>query len=154
MTLENEDRWRKCKKERLKLISDCGDRPAGLVSIFHRSGFRPSPSVKSWPLRRFARINFFRRSIGSETTIAATSSTASDSWPSKTAPGTACSTSGLLGLPPVREQARIVAKVDELMAVCDRLDAILNDSQNASQRLLEAMLHEAITLVGTAAAGR
>ncbi len=47
-------------------------------------------------------------------------------------------------LPPIAEQHRIVAKVDELMAVCDQLEAQLNATQTDSRRLLEAVLHEAL----------
>ncbi len=47
-------------------------------------------------------------------------------------------------LPPLAEQHRIVAKVDELMALCDRLEAQLTAAQKESSRLLEALLHEAL----------
>lgn len=47
-------------------------------------------------------------------------------------------------LPPIKEQQRIVAKVDELMALCDKFDAQLTTSHTESCRLLEAMLHEAL----------
>ena len=46
-------------------------------------------------------------------------------------------------LPPLAEQHRIVAKVDELMALCDRLEEQLTAAQTESRRLLEAVLHEA-----------
>lgn len=48
-------------------------------------------------------------------------------------------------LPPLAEQHRIVAKVDELMALCDRLEAQLTTTQTESRRLLDAVLHEALT---------
>ncbi len=41
------------------------------------------------------------------------------------------------------EQHRIVAKVDELMALCDRLEASLTSGQDHGRRLLEALLAEA-----------
>jgi type I restriction enzyme S subunit len=47
-------------------------------------------------------------------------------------------------LPPLAEQHRIVAKVDELMAVCDQLERQLETTQTDSRRLLEAVLHEAL----------
>jgi type I restriction enzyme S subunit len=50
-------------------------------------------------------------------------------------------------IPPLAEQHRIVAKVDELMAVCDRLEAQLTTAQTESRRLLEAILHEALAPV-------
>jgi type I restriction enzyme S subunit len=49
-------------------------------------------------------------------------------------------------LPPLAEQRRIVAKVEELMALCDRLKAALTTAQTESGRLLEAVLNEALTV--------
>jgi type I restriction enzyme S subunit len=49
-----------------------------------------------------------------------------------------------VGLPPLAEQHRIVAKVDELMALCDRLEASLTTSNQTRTRLLEATLAEAL----------
>jgi type I restriction enzyme S subunit len=51
----------------------------------------------------------------------------------------------LVPLPPLAEQHRIVAKVDELMALCDRLEASLTTSNQTRTRLLEATLAEALT---------
>ena len=50
----------------------------------------------------------------------------------------------LVPLPPVAEQRRIVAKVDDLMALCDRLEASLTSTDTHRRRLLEALLHEAL----------
>jgi type I restriction enzyme S subunit len=47
-------------------------------------------------------------------------------------------------LPPLAEQHRIVAKVDELMALCDRLEASLTATADTRRRLLEALLAEAL----------
>ncbi len=47
-------------------------------------------------------------------------------------------------LPPLAEQHRIVAKVDELMALCDQLEAQLTTTQIDSRRLLEAVLEAAL----------
>ena len=47
-------------------------------------------------------------------------------------------------LPPLAEQHRIVAKVDELMALCDQLEAALTKTDTTRTRLLEALLHEAL----------
>ena len=47
-------------------------------------------------------------------------------------------------LPPIAEQHRIVAKVDELMALCDRLEASLDDAAATRRSLLEALLAEAL----------
>ena len=48
-------------------------------------------------------------------------------------------------LPPLAEQHRIVAKVDEIMALCDQLEAQLTTTQTDSRRLLEAILEAALT---------
>ncbi len=48
-------------------------------------------------------------------------------------------------LPPLAEQHRIVAKVDALMALCDQLEANLTTTATTRSRLLEALLHEALT---------
>jgi type I restriction enzyme S subunit len=50
----------------------------------------------------------------------------------------------VVGLPPFAEQHRIVAKVDELMALCDRLEASLATGEDTRRRLLDALLHEAL----------
>lgn len=47
-------------------------------------------------------------------------------------------------LPPLAEQHRIVAKVDELMALCDQLETQLADTAVDSRRLLEAVLQQAL----------
>jgi type I restriction enzyme S subunit len=47
-------------------------------------------------------------------------------------------------LPPRAEQHRIVARVDALMALCDRLEASLTTTTTTRSRLLEALLHEAL----------
>ncbi len=49
-----------------------------------------------------------------------------------------------VAIPPLAEQHRIVAKVDELMAVCDRLEASLTTGDNVRYRLFDALLHEAL----------
>ena len=50
----------------------------------------------------------------------------------------------LVPLPPLAEQHRIVAKVDELMALCDRLEESLATGDYARRRLLETVLHDAL----------
>jgi len=50
----------------------------------------------------------------------------------------------LIPLPPLAEQRRIVAKVEELMALLDRLEAALSTADTTRARLLEALLHEAL----------
>jgi type I restriction enzyme, S subunit len=48
-------------------------------------------------------------------------------------------------LPPVAEQRRIVAKVDALMALVDRLEAQLAESRTAGERLMEAVVADLTT---------
>ena len=50
----------------------------------------------------------------------------------------------LIPLPPLAEQRRIVAKVSELMALCDRLEASLAAAETARAKLLDALLAEAL----------
>ena len=53
-------------------------------------------------------------------------------------------TSQVVPIPPLAEQHRIVVKVDELMALCDQLEAQRVTIEAESSRLLEAVLHEAL----------
>ena len=50
----------------------------------------------------------------------------------------------VIPLPPLAEQNRIVAKVDELMALCERLEESLTTSDDTRRRLFDALLHEAL----------
>ncbi|MBX5214392.1 type I restriction endonuclease subunit S [Rhizobium sp. NLR10a] len=52
-----------------------------------------------------------------------------------------------IGLPPLTEQHRIVAKVEELMALCDQLEASLRSADDTSRKLLDALLAEALAPV-------
>ena len=47
-------------------------------------------------------------------------------------------------IPPLAEQHRIVAKVDELMALCNRLEESLATGDDTRSRLLDALLYEAL----------
>jgi type I restriction enzyme S subunit len=47
-------------------------------------------------------------------------------------------------IPPLEEQDRIVAKVDELMALCDQLKARLSDAQTTQFHLTDAIIEQAI----------
>ncbi len=48
-------------------------------------------------------------------------------------------------LPPLAEQKRIVAKVDQLMHLCDELETRLNQSKKDSEMLMQAVLYEAFS---------
>ncbi len=50
----------------------------------------------------------------------------------------------VVGLPPLAEQHRIVARVDELMLLCGRLEASLATGDETRRLLLEALLHTAL----------
>jgi type I restriction enzyme S subunit len=49
-----------------------------------------------------------------------------------------------VAVPPEAEQHRIVARVDDLMAVCDDLESALASAQMERRRLLEALLQDAL----------
>ncbi len=46
-------------------------------------------------------------------------------------------------IPPLKEQKRIVAKMDELMKLWDELEGQLRQSKQESERLMQAVLQEA-----------
>ena len=52
-----------------------------------------------------------------------------------------------LAIPPLDEQRRIIARVDELMELCDELETELKTAETDNRRLLEAILHEALAPV-------
>ena len=47
-------------------------------------------------------------------------------------------------IPPLSEQHRIVAKVDELMTLCDTLKGRLNDAQTTQIQLADAVVEQAV----------
>ena len=49
-----------------------------------------------------------------------------------------------IGLPPLPEQHRIVAKVDQLMALCDQLKARLNQARQVHEQLANALVEQAV----------
>ena len=53
----------------------------------------------------------------------------------------------LMPLPPLAEQHRIVAKVDELMTLCDQLKARLSDAQTTQLHLADAVVSNALNKV-------
>jgi type I restriction enzyme S subunit len=50
----------------------------------------------------------------------------------------------VVGLPPIEEQHRIAAKVDELLAICDTLKARIAAAQTTQLQLADAIVEEAI----------
>jgi type I restriction enzyme S subunit len=58
----------------------------------------------------------------------------------------------IVPLPPLAEQHRIVAKVDELMAICDQLEAQITVTEQDSRRFLESVLADAIAPGGNLSA--
>jgi type I restriction enzyme S subunit len=59
-----------------------------------------------------------------------------------------------VALPPVAEQRRIVAKIGELMEMCDEFEAALNATETQRVRLLRVLVggHEKCTEMGTKSA--
>jgi type I restriction enzyme S subunit len=49
-----------------------------------------------------------------------------------------------IAVPPLAEQLRIVARVDELMNLCDKLEAQLTTAQSETRHLLDAVLYHAL----------
>lgn len=50
----------------------------------------------------------------------------------------------VVALPPLEEQHHIVARVEELMALCDQLKARLSDAQTTQLHLTDAIVEQAI----------
>ena len=46
-----------------------------------------------------------------------------------------------ISLPPLAEQKRIVAKVDELMTLCDQLEAHITQTQTLNAHLMDSLIH-------------
>lgn len=49
-----------------------------------------------------------------------------------------------IAVPPIAEQHRIVAKVDQLMALCDQLKARLNQARQVQEHLADALVEQAV----------
>ena len=54
----------------------------------------------------------------------------------------------IVPLPPLADQNRIVAKLNELMTYCDQLEESIKDSQTQNEMLLGQVLREALEAEG------
>jgi type I restriction enzyme S subunit len=52
--------------------------------------------------------------------------------------------SSVLAMPPLKEQHRIVSKVDELMAICDQLKTRLNQASKTRGQMADAVVEQAL----------
>ncbi len=52
----------------------------------------------------------------------------------------------IIPLPPLKEQHRIVAKVDQLISLCDELEAKLTQSQTDSEKLMDAAVRQLLVV--------
>ncbi|KXO03072.1 hypothetical protein AYK81_28695 [Bacillus thuringiensis] len=52
----------------------------------------------------------------------------------------------VIPLPPLKEQKRIIEKVNQLMLLCDELEANIEQSKQESEKLMKAVLQEAVTV--------
>ena len=50
----------------------------------------------------------------------------------------------VLPIPPINEQQRIVSKVDELMALCDKLKSRINETQTIQKQLADTIIEQAV----------
>ena len=50
-----------------------------------------------------------------------------------------------IALPPLAEQKRIVAKVGQLLALCDELETRLKDADARRERLIAAAIHDVLS---------
>ena len=50
----------------------------------------------------------------------------------------------LIPIPPLKEQHRIVAKVDELMAICDQLKTRITTANQLQQKLADVLVAQSV----------
>lgn len=94
-----------------------------------------APAYLLWVLRRHEVVDWLTNEMNQNTGVPTLGKAKTERLP--------------VPLPPLAEQHRIVAKVDALMALCDRLEAALTTADTTKQHLLEALLHEALTPAAT-----
>jgi len=114
-------------------------------------GIVPAPIRRSKPYRNAAKLVF--REINADFLVMALSSEAvqlqfQDKTKQMAQPKLALKrvAGARIPLPPLAEQQRIVAKVDQLMGLCDQLEAQLTTTKADSRRLLEAVLNDALKI--------
>jgi len=88
------------------------------------------PQYLLWALRRQAVVDWLTKEMNQNTGVPTLGKDKTERLP--------------IPLPPLSEQHRIVAKVDELMALCDQLEQQLSQADQQRRRLLEALLAEAL----------
>ena len=144
VSIETADKaWKRCRPQVNDLLLVCVGATIGRLTVLREpkamvlvrsvSLIRPGPSVNSEFLERAIRSQPVQTQI----------------WASVKAAAQPClyinrTKSLLVPIPPLAEQHRIVAKVDELMALCDQLEASLAAGNDSRRRLLQALLHESL----------
>lgn len=93
------------------------------------------PPFLLWTLRRSAAVEWLTNEMNQNTGVPTLGKAKTERLP--------------IALPPLAEQHRIVARVAELMALCDQLEASLAAADDTRRRLLEALLAEALSLALT-----
>jgi len=88
------------------------------------------PSFLLWTLRRIEAVKWLTKEMNQNTGVPTLGKDKTERLP--------------IALPPFAEQVRIVAKIEELMALCDRLEASLAVGYDTRARLLDALLREAL----------
>jgi type I restriction enzyme S subunit len=88
------------------------------------------PMYLLWALKREAAVSWLTKEMNQNTGVPTLGKDKTERLP--------------VGLPPIAEQHRIVAKVDELMAICDQLEAQIMEKEQDSRRFLESVLADAL----------
>lgn len=114
-------------------VSKVGEEAKGCIAYTGLIRFKPFASLSENYLMKFFDSNEFVRQIDARKTGAAIKHFGPTHLKLMVIP-----------IPPLAEQYRIVAKVDELMALCDILEQKQEDSIQAHEALVEALL-EALT---------